>query len=154
MQKLSIKHLEDTLITSVNLAKAHKELINSNLINTDNIRKAIDKLEKHVDTQKQNKFSNQLLRSYRDRIDSIKKQIDYLEKRRQLKSEQDKITKALKLLRQKKLYIKSQEGSISHEDLNIVRKLLKLSKNELHKIAQLRDIDSANVKKQDLIYML
>ena len=35
-----------------------------------------------------------------------------------------------------------------------MRRLLKLSKNELHKIAQLRDIDTTNVKKQDLIYML
>ena len=33
-----------------------------------------------------------------------------------------------------------------------MRRLLKLSKNELHKIAQLRDIDTTNVKKQDLIY--
>ena len=35
-----------------------------------------------------------------------------------------------------------------------MRRLLKLSKNELHKIAQLRVIDTTNVKKQDLIYML
>ena len=35
-----------------------------------------------------------------------------------------------------------------------MRRLLKLSKNELHKIAQLRDIDTTNVKKKDLIYML
>ena len=32
--------------------------------------------------------------------------------------------------------------------------MLKLSKNELHRIAQLRDIDTTNVKKQDLMYML
>ena len=35
-----------------------------------------------------------------------------------------------------------------------MKRLLKLPKNELHKIAQLRDIDITNVKKQDLIYML
>ena len=35
-----------------------------------------------------------------------------------------------------------------------MRRLLKLSKNELHKIAQLRVIDTTNVKKKDLIYML
>ena len=107
-KKLSIDELEKLLITSVNLEQVHRELNNLNLFNTDNIKKAIDNLEKQIETKKKT-FSNQLLRSYCNRIDSISSQINYLEERRQLKSEQDKITKALKLLRQKKLPIKSQE---------------------------------------------
>ena len=183
-----IEHLEQILITDVNLIKAHKELSNTyfNKINkirkgiedfehkiianfslklsnqivksyrdrTDNIKKEIDNFEKNLTVKDNKKLSKQILRSYRDRIDRIQKKINYLENRRYLKSEQNKITNALKLLKQKKLSIKSQEGSISHDDLNIVRNLLNLSKNELHKIAQLRDIDTTNVKKQDLIYML
>ena len=153
-KNLSVNEIEQILITNVNLDQLHNELNNLYVIETDNIKKAIDNLDKQIDTKKQNKFSNQLLRSYRDRIDNITKEINYLEKGRQLKSEQDKITKILKLLKQKKLPIKSQEGSISHDDLSTMKRLLKLPKNELHKIAQLRDIDITNVKKQDLIYML
>ena len=71
-----------------------------------------------------------------------------------MKSKQNKITNALRLLRQKKLIKRSQDGSISYDDLVQARKLLKLSQKEFNKIAQLRDITTTNVKKQDLIYVL
>ena len=79
-KNLSANQIEQILITNVNLDQLHNELNNLYVIETDNIKKAIDNLDKQIDTKKQKKISNQLLRSYRDKIDNIKKQINYLEK--------------------------------------------------------------------------
>ena len=53
------------------------------------------------------KAHKELLSTYSNKIDNIRKNIDYLERRRYLKFEQDKISNALKLLRQKKLVKRS-----------------------------------------------
>ena len=151
----SISYLEQKLATSVNLKKAHKVLLSNYLSKIDNIRKRINYLEQKLTADASlKKAHNQLLRIYSDKIDSIRKEIEYRKRRKYLKTEQHKITDALKLLRQRKLVKRSQDGSISYDDLVQVRKLLKLSKKEINKIAQIRDINSANVRKQDLIYML
>ena len=79
-KNLSANQIEQILITNVNLDQLQNELNNLYIIETDNIKKAIDNLDKQIDTKKQNKISNQLFRSYHDKIDNIKKQINYLEK--------------------------------------------------------------------------
>ena len=151
----TIDDLEEKLITNVNLKKAHKELLSIYSNKIDNIRKSISYLEQKLTTNASlKKAHNQLLRIYSDKIDSIRKEIEYLERRIYFKNEQHKITNALKLLRQRKLVKRSQDGSISYDDLVQVRKLLKLSKKEINKIAQITDINTANVRKRDLIYML
>ena len=50
-------------------------------------------------------------------------------------------------MKQKKLFKRSKDGSISYDDLTKIRKLLKLATKELRKIAQLGDIDTTNVTK-------
>ena len=63
-----------------------------------------EKLITNVNLKKAHK---ELLSTYSNKIDNIRKNIDYLERRRYLKFEQDKISNALKLLRQKKLVKRS-----------------------------------------------
>ena len=63
-----------------------------------------EKLITNVNLKKAHK---ELLSTYSNKIDNIRKNTDYLERRRYLKFEQDKISNALKLLRQKKLVKRS-----------------------------------------------
>ena len=63
--------------------------------------------EKLITNVKIKKAHKELLSTYSNKIDNIRKNIDYLERRRYLKFEQDKISNALKLLRQKKLVKRS-----------------------------------------------
>ena len=63
-----------------------------------------EKLITNVNLKKAHK---ELLSTYSNKIDNIRKNIDYLERRGYLKFEQDKISNALKLLRQKKLVKRS-----------------------------------------------
>ena len=114
----SISYLEQKLTTNVNLKKAHKELLSNYLSKIDNIRKRINYLQQKLTTNASlKKAHNQLLRIYSDKIDSIRKEIEHLERRKYFKNEKHKITNALKLLRQRKLVKRSQDGSISYDDL-------------------------------------
>ena len=63
--------------------------------------------EKYITNVNLKKAHKELLSTYSNKIDNIRKNIDYLERRRYLKFEQDKISNALKLLRQKKLVKRS-----------------------------------------------
>lgn len=96
----------------------------------------------------------ELLSSYQEKTKNTRKTIEDLERRRYLKSEQDKLTKSFRLLRMQKLAKRSEKGALSYDDLLKTRKLLKLSSKDWVKIGQLRDINTTNVKKQDLIYTL
>ena len=103
---------------------------------------------------KYKKSQKQLLDTYPNKIEKLRSEHVKWDRHKYLKSEQHKITNALKLLRQKKLVKRSIDGAISQNDLKQVRELLKLPFKDLKKIAQLQNITSTNVKKQDLIYML
>ena len=51
-KNLSVNEIEQILITNVNLDQLHNELNNLYVIETDNIKKAIDNLDKQIDTKK------------------------------------------------------------------------------------------------------
>ena len=55
-KNLSVNEIEQILITNVNLDQLHNELNNLYVIETDNIKKAIDNLDKQIDTKKKKKL--------------------------------------------------------------------------------------------------
>ena len=71
-----------------------------------------------------------------------------------MKNKRNEITNALVLLKQYQLAIKVYQGSISNNQVNIVKNLLKLPLKHIQKIAELRNINPNYLDKQDLIIRL
>ena len=71
-----------------------------------------------------------------------------------MKNKRNEITNALVLLKQYQLATKVYQGSISNNQVNIVKNLLTLPLKHIKKVAELRNMNPNYLDKQDLIIRL
>ena len=86
-KKLSVDDLEQILITSVNLDQLVNELNSSLRVKTNDIQKAVDKLQIELIKKDHNKLSNQLKRIIYDKIDTINTEIKQRDDNTQIKKD-------------------------------------------------------------------
>ena len=116
--------------------------------NDDSVKNIINALLKNIHKKKQADVINELYRyHHKQKLKNLKQQIYINIHKRQ----NQLIINELKKLRLSNLINK---GSISFDDLKEIKRLKKLSRNALIKLAELRNIETTGLRKPDLIYVL
>ena len=119
-----------------------------NINNDDSVKNIINALLKNIHKKKQADVINELYRyHHKQKLKNLKQQIYINIHKRQ----NQLIINELKKLRLSNLINK---GSISFDDLKEIKRLKKLSRNALIKLAELRNIETTGLRKPDLIYVL
>ena len=114
----------------------------------DSVKNIINALLKNIHKKKQADVINELYRyHHKQKLKNLKQQIYINIHKRQ----NQLIINELKKLRLSNLINK---GSISFDDLKEIKRLKKLSRNALIKLAELRNIETTGLRKPDLIYVL
>ena len=141
-------------LVSLHKSKLSDQLISSFKNRSRNIKKYINNLEKSLQNKLNNTFNKQLSRKIQSKIDQIRTNIKPLNYNLKLKNKRNEITNALVLLKQYQLATKVYQGSISNNQVNIVKNLLKLPLKHIKKVAELRNNNPNYLDKQDLIIRL
>ena len=113
-------------LVSLHKSKLSDQLISSFKNRSRNIKKYINNLEKSLQNKLNNTFNKQLSRKVQSKIDQIRTNIKPLDYNFKLKNKRNEITNALVLLKQYQLATKVYQGSISNNQVNIVKNLLTL----------------------------